>query len=367
MESPLTTVDIASGIPVRNAWYLLLYAWEMAAWRNDWKAESETAPHLLGLLATILAHSSRRLLRHQLRRTFKRTSAPLHGIRGRIDFPMSLKRQSFDRGLANCIFPELSIDTLPNRIIRSTLSRLISEPAIHTDHPGAELALRHELRSLVRQMDGIRICAMTARDFANLQLSRNDRDYALPIAICRLIHTLRLPLETAGDAMLVALLRDEIRFHRLFERFTRNFYRLHLTSCRVDAEMLDWFDELGSELVPAMYTDMTIVERAAPFRRFVVDTKYSISALAQNLYGERRFKSDNLYQIYSYLRTQEHLSDAHRHAGGLLLYPSNGYEVQDAMLVQGHRIEVATVNLAKSWPDIEKRLLGLLPSWAVCQ
>ncbi|PSH03943.1 MAG: hypothetical protein CXZ00_10205 [Acidobacteria bacterium] len=277
-----SATTIASGIPVQNAWYLLLYAWDMASWRDRWNAESQDAPHLLGLLAKLLAHGSRQLLRHQLRRSFARTAAPVRGIRGRIDFAVSLKRQSFQRGVVDCVFPELSIDTLRNRIIRSTLSRLASEPALKSDRAEAEAALRHELRSLVRQMDGVTMIPVSPRDFASLQLGRNDRDYAVPIAICRLIHTLRLPTETAGDEALVALLRDEILFHKLFERFVRNFYRLHLSNCHVDSEKLEWFDELGSGLVPAMYTDMTIVQKTLPFKRTIVDTKYSVSALAQN-------------------------------------------------------------------------------------
>lgn len=153
------------------------------------------------------------------------------------------------------------------------------------------------------------------------------------------------------------MLRDEIRFHKLFERFVRNFYRINLRHCRVEPEKLDWFDELDSEFVPAMYTDMTIVGRTPPFRRMIVDTKYSITTLAESPHGGQKFKSPNLYQIYSYLRTQEHLSDAHRCAAGLLLYPTNGYEVHDAMLVQGHRIESCTVNLALRWQEIERQLL----------
>lgn len=137
----------------------------------------------------------------------------------------------------------------------------------------------------------------------------------------------------------------------------RNFYRLSLRNCRVEPEKLDWFDELGSKFVPAMYTDMTIVEQMPPFRRMIVDTKYSITALAESPHGGQKFKSPNLYQIYSYLRTQEHLSDAHRCAAGLLLYPTNGYEVHDAMFVQGHRIDICTVNLALRWQEIERQRL----------
>ncbi|WP_185827267.1 5-methylcytosine restriction system specificity protein McrC [Edaphobacter aggregans] len=354
-------MDIATGIPVRNAWYLLLYAWDLAMWRDNWNAESEEAPHLLGLLAKVLARNAHALLRHQLRRSFVRTSAPLRGIRGRIDFAASLKHQSFERGRVDCIFPELSIDTVPNRILRSTMSRLASEPALRSHNPKLDEQLRHELRSLVRMMDGVRIISVTVRDFASIQLGRNDRDYAVPIAVCRLIHALRLPTEKSGDAALAALLRDEIKFHDLFERFVRNFYALHLNEYyRVKRETLKWFDELGSELVPEMRTDMTIVERAPPWRRTIIDTKYSIAALSKHPHGDQKFKSQNLYQIYTYLRTQENLSDAHRCAGGLLLYPTNGYDVRGAMLVQGHRVAVATVNLGQPWQNIEHQLLSLI-------
>src|SRR5947209_1945012 len=108
--------ELAKGIPVRNAWYLLLYAWDMAVWRGQWGAESEDAPHLLGLLARILAQATRQLLRRQLRRSFSKRAATISGIRGRIDFAASLKIQAFERGFAHCTLPELSIDTLRNRI-----------------------------------------------------------------------------------------------------------------------------------------------------------------------------------------------------------------------------------------------------------
>jgi len=89
MEMQAAATNIASGIPVRNAWYLLLYAWDLTPWRDHWNAESDDAPHLIGLLAKILAHTSH-LLRNQLRRSFIRIAAPIRGIRGRIDFAASL-------------------------------------------------------------------------------------------------------------------------------------------------------------------------------------------------------------------------------------------------------------------------------------
>lgn len=352
--------EAIKAIPVRNAWYLLLYAWDMASWRDRQKSAVESSPHLLGLLARMLAVSTKELLRRQLGRAHTVRSDLIRGIRGRVNFDESLRRMAFQHGTANCTFPELNVDTLKNRIIRATLSRLAGDPRlVHSDH-GKEAELRNALRSFVSEMSAVRLVEITKPDFSRLQLSRNDRDYALPIAICNLVFRLEMPAEGAGDHALTALLRDEVTFHRLFERFVRNFYRFNLRDCRVSGEALSWHDELKNELTPSMETDVTIEEKAPPYRRTIIDTKYSISTLASTPYGGKKFKSDNLYQIYAYLRTQEHLSERHSNAAGILLYPKTTEEVDSEMRVQGHSIRIATVNLADDWLKIEARLLALV-------
>ena len=347
-------------IPVRNAWYLLLYAWDMAAFRGSLKADVERSPTLLGLLARVLAESTRDLLRRELGREFAALEAPVSGVRGRIDFARSLKRLDFESGRASCRFSELEIDTPRNRIIRSTMASLACDPRVDPTGTKEAAALRHDLGTAVRVMEGVTLEKVTREAFRRLQLGRNDRAYSLPLSICALIHRLELPTEHEGDHALTALLRDEITFHSLFERFVRNFWRTHLGDLfTVRSEVLSWFDELDCPLAPAMRTDITLTWRAPPFRRLVVDTKYYTSSLSTGPYGTARFHSGNLYQLYAYLRTQEHRSASHRDAEGMLLYPTTAVDLDEAMKVQGHRIRVATVNLAHPWPEIEARLLSL--------
>src|ERR1700681_2730980 len=99
--------EASARIPIRNAWYLLLYAWDMARFRGRWPAEPEASPSLLGLLAHILVSATRVLLRRQLGRSFVIRSRTIRGIRGRIDLATSLKRLTFQRGSAHCTFSEL--------------------------------------------------------------------------------------------------------------------------------------------------------------------------------------------------------------------------------------------------------------------
>ena len=353
---------VAGEIPVRNAWYLLLYAWDMARWRGRWPKAAEGSPKLLGLLARVLSAATRDLLKHQLGRAHMVHRATLRGIRGRVDFAGSLKRLTFEYAAAHCVFPELSVDTPKNRILRATLHRLAADRGLKHGEPEKEAELRHELRTLVRAMEGVPLAPISLADFSRLQLGRNDSDYAVPIAICALVRRLEMPTEEMGDLALTALLRDEITFHLLFERFVRNFYRLTLKDYVVGRETIDWHDELGCSLVPSMQTDITIVEGRPPYRRLIIDTKYSTTTLVVTPHGGAKFKSGNLYQLYAYLRTQEHESDAHRCAQGMLLYPTTNQNVNEAMSVQGHRICIATVDLSKEWETIETRLLALVHS-----
>jgi 5-methylcytosine-specific restriction enzyme subunit McrC len=355
-------VEAVARIPICNVWYLLLYAWDMASYRGHWPAEAEASPSLLGLLARILTSATRILLRSQLGRAFAIRSQAIRGLRGRIDLAKSLKRLSFQNGTAHCTFSELSVDTPKNRILRATLHRLASDSRVYHVNPQLKSSLRHDLQVLVRALEEVPLIPIASTDFSRLQLGRNDRDYALPLTICALVHRLEMPTEKVGDHAMFALLRDEIRFDQLFERFIRNFCRIHLPGCDVRPESLMWPDDLGCELVPAMRTDITITARTAPFERLVIDTKYYAKTLSASLYGTEKFRSDNLYQIYAYLRTQEQHGASHRDASGILLYPTTSRELNESMLVQGHRIRVVTVDLCQPWEKIESDIVTLVTS-----
>ncbi len=348
-------------VPVLNAWYLLLYAWDLVRWRGRWDGAASQAPNLLGLLARVIADCTKDLLRHPLARSYEKTTGAIPGIRGRIDFARSANRFSFLAGRAVCTYTEQSIDTLKNRILKSTLNRLLHHPLIEPGAaPDVTTVLRHELRQCVRAMDGVAIVPVQGAHFSTLQLARNDRGYILPLAICYLIYRFEMPTEQSGHSVLGGLLRDQIVFGRLFERFVRNFYRHHRPDLRVSSEDLSWFDELGSHFVPRMRTDITLEWGEPVNRRMVIDTKYYYNALSARFESSEKFHAANLYQLYAYLRTQEHRSPAHRNAAGLLLYPTTKQQLDERMRVQGHDIRVATVDLAAPWPGIEAELLDIV-------
>ncbi|MCH7727606.1 MAG: hypothetical protein IH991_14145, partial [Planctomycetes bacterium] len=102
----------ASQIPVQNLWYILLYAWGFARFRDRISVAAEESPDLLNLLARVLVQLGRDVLRRGLDRGYVECREPVRGVRGRIDFSASVKRLSLRHGVAHCTFDELDYNVL---------------------------------------------------------------------------------------------------------------------------------------------------------------------------------------------------------------------------------------------------------------
>jgi len=111
-------------------------------------------------------------------------------------------------------------------------------------------------------------------------------------------------------------------------------------------------------ILPAMQTDI-VLEHASAGRRIVIDTKFT-SILKRGWHRSKTLHSGYLYQVYAYLRSQERDDDPiSKHAVGLLLHPSVGRMLDETVVIQGHPIRFATVDLAAPARDIRARLLGV--------
>lgn len=348
-----------TGIPIRNLWHMLLYAWNEMVLKNHWEAEVEKSPTLDALLALILANLIKQRLRIGLGRSYTNEDRLLRGIRGRIDFVKSMNRLAFNNGQAYCHYQVFSHNAPKNQIIRSTLVRLVQTGQFGTDRIKAD-EIRHTLRQLVRDLDGIDLIEIKVDLIRRLQLGRNDGDYRLMLAICDLLLQRQMPTETKGSHKLPGLDRDALILYRIYERFIANFYKLHLVEWVVAPQTrLRWHTRKTSKYMPTMSPDLVIQHRTSE-RMVVLDTKFTASSLISNRWGNYVFDSSHLYQIYTYLRSQEHVSDSHRCASGILLYPTVYEKLSETIELQGHQIQLATVNLSQPWNEIEKELISLV-------
>lgn len=349
------------GIPVRNLWHMLLYAWEEVPLRalRGWKlVDVDQAPGLDALLASMLVHLMRGRLRTGLERDYVNKVDALQGIRGRIDFAESLQWRTFERGEAYCEFQEFSANEPRNQIIRTTLARLAQTGQFGPDGESSK-GLRHRLRRLARDLDGIDLIELHPELIRRQLQERNDRDYRLMLAICELLLQRQLPGETEGQQGFADPDHDALVLHSIYERFVANFYRIHLRGWTVSPQKrLEWHAKSANEHLPSMIPDLVLQEASGPI--IVLDTKFTPRSLIENRWGKPIYDPSHLYQLYAYLRSQEHLSEAHHTASGVLLYPAVQARLSERIELHEHLIRVECIDLRLPWQEIEAALLDLI-------
>ena len=348
------------GIPIRNLWHMLLYAWNEVPMKNHPSMEGvENAPTLDALLASILAKLMQQRLRIGLGRSYINQGKSIRGVRGRIDFTESLKLQSFEHGQAYCEFQQYSANTPQNQIVRSTLARLVQMGNFGPDRALAD-ELRHSLRLLARALDGIALIELKLDFVRRQQFGRNDGDYRLMLAICELILLRQMPSDQAEKLGLPAIDREALVLHHIYERFVASFYRIQLKDWTVRPQSrLSWHAKYENPYLPSMQPDL-ILEEHASGNILVLDTKFTAKNLIENQWGKQIFDSSHLYQMYAYLRSQEQVSEGHGKATGILLYPAVGYSLSENIELEEHRIRIECVDLTAQWQEIERQLFDIV-------
>lgn len=360
LPEPPTGQGYVGRIPVRNLWLLMLYASDLFRSRGKDRVTLEDNPDdLPDLVAEILAHAVEQRQRRHLSLGYQTRKATLNRVRGRIDVLTTERHQLLARGLVACTFEELTIDTPRNRFVRAALE-VISRIVVRHD-------LVHRCRKLASDMKAMGVSGNppTRAQMSADRFSRHDADDRFMVAAARLAFDLALPTEVSGANILPLPDREERWVRRLYEKAVGGFYDVVLTSRGWKVSQgrpLDW--QVGQRTVgienilPMMRTDV-ILDHAGSGRRIVIDTKFN-SLLTVGWHREETLRSGYIYQMYAYLRTQvgrgEFLAD---HAEGLLLHPSVGKTLDEAVVIQGQSIRFSTIDLTASTHEIRSRLLEM--------
>ena len=300
-----------------------------------------------------------RRIRRNLTRGYRNREMVLTRVRGRIDILTTEARLLLARGEVFCRYHDLTIDTPRNRLVRAALdlmARLVQS---------GELVRR--CRSLALSLDraGVRGLRPSRTDLAVDQIGRNDAEDRFMVALAQLAFELALPTEESGPTSFVAPEREETWVRRLFEKAVLGFARIELEPLgwRVRGGIpLHWQVSAASAALPAllprMVTDI-VLDPPRGGRRVILDTKFS------SIFGSRRFggaslKSDYLYQMYAYVRSQEGLGLRSDETAGLFLHPAIDVTICEYAVVQGHSITFATLNLSGSASAIRNELRRIL-------
>lgn len=360
MSNKQETSTTVAKIPIKNIWLLLLYASDLyQTLGKRQRVQLENNPEdLIKLAAKLYCEATKKRFMRSLSCGYTQQTQILNRVRGKIDILATVRQHLLEKGRIQCQFEVLTIDTPKNRYIHAaahTLLRLVKDKK-----------LKIQCQKIISRFNTLKIGQSTHYDFKADYFDRSGTQDRYLLTLCRLIFKMAIPTEQAGVQSAEQINKTDTWLRQLFEKATIGFARVNLPASRwkiSSGKQLSWQQESASNninnLLPNMLTDL-IIEHSACQHRMIIDTKCT-SIVRQSRSNKNKFKSEHIYQLYAYLRSQEKTTDTPScHATGMLLYPAIDENINEHVIIQNHTIRFSTINLQEDSRLIRKNLLHLL-------
>src|SRR5699024_3081666 len=157
-------------VPVQNIYYLLSYAWDKLDEAELTKAGIDDFEEVANLLGKVLANRCSYLFKRGLYRNYRQKKEEIPGIRGTLLMNEYLSSLSFQHKKAWCDYDESNSNVITNRIIKSTILRLIRMNEI-------ENGLNRELKEIYYRFSTVKVINLQVHHFTQVQIIRNNAFY----------------------------------------------------------------------------------------------------------------------------------------------------------------------------------------------
>ena len=196
----------------------------------------------------------------------------------------------------------------------------------------------------------------------NQHYNRSNQSYQMLIGICYLVYNGLLQTQTDGTTKIMDFF-DEQRMCRLYEKFLLEYYRKEHPKLSANASQITWqLDDSENQLLPKMQTDIMLSQEN---NILIIDAKY-YSHMTQRQYGTNTLHSNNLYQIFTYVKNKEfELKNCEHTVSGMLLYAQTDEDIipNNTYQMSGNQISVRTLNLNQDFSRIAESLDDIVKNY----
>ena len=333
-------------IPVQNIYYMLSYAFQVLNEQGYKKLATEQFDNTAELMAAILEKGIATQLKRGLGRQYIQKTESLSSVRGKINITDSIKAQTIINKQLICSYDEFSVNSALNQIIKATVNMLLRLNVSKTR--------KKNLRKLMVYFSDVDLVDLHLLNW-NVQFDRNNQTYYMLISICYLVVKGLLHTQTDGSLKLMDFF-DEQRMCRLYEKFILEYYKKEFPQIKASASQIPWQpDDDMNEMLPVMQTDI-MLEHGGDL--LIIDAKY-YERTTQAQFNKHTLHSNNLYQIFTYVKNKEHeLKGTEHKVSGMLLYAKTDEELQpdNVYKMSGNQISVKTLDLNLPFTEIAKQL-----------
>jgi len=316
---------------------MLSYAFTNLNQSNYEDVKKEEFENIHNLFAAILAKGIGQQLKQGLYREYLNKKEDMSVMRGKIDMQGTIKNKMARKHILTCEYDELSENNLLNQIIKTTVLLLLRHEDVNAEH-------KNNLKKEMLFFSNVDIIDISSVKWSSIRFQRDNQTYRMLITICQLIVEGMLVTTEQGEYKIASFV-DEQRMCRLYEKFILEYYNKTFPELTVKASQIPWAldDGLGT-MLPVMQSDITLSKDK---NVLIIDAKY-YSHTTQQQFDKHTIHSNNLYQIFTYVKNKdmEYKDDKHT-VSGMLLYAKTDEEIQPDNVYQmsGNKISVKTLDL----------------------
>lgn len=336
-------------IPIKNVYYMLSYAFRVLNEQGYKSMEKEEFHNVAELCAAILTKGVALQLKRGLGKEYISETEALTSPRGKLDVTASIKDLSMIREQLVCTYDDFSVNSYMNRIIKTTLELLLRSQI--------STARKKEIKKLLIYFGDVVTLNVHTINWS-MRFNRNNQNYRMLVSVCELVIKGLLQTKANGTTKMMDFLDDQKMYH-LYEKFILEYYNTEYKHLKVkaSASMMDWqVDDDFRDLLPKMKTDITLT---CGKRTLIIDAKYYEHNLREQ-FGKVSIPTDNLYQIFTYVKTKENelKNVPHERVSGMLLYAQTEEEgaFNNEYQIMGNRICARTLDLSKDFSAIKAQL-----------
>ena len=333
-------------IPIQNIYYMLSYAFQTLQAENYKDLATENFHNTAELCAAILDKGIGIQLKHGLRRDYVSKSESLSTLQGKLNISESIKTQTMLKKQMICTYDEFSTNIQFNQIIKSTVLLLLKANITNSR--------KKSLRKLLLFFSDVNEIDLHFVNW-NQQYNRSNQNYQMLIGMCYLVYKGLLTTQNNGTTKLMDFF-DVQRMCRLYEKFLLEYYRKEHPELTANASQIAWqLDDTENQMLPRMQTDIMLSKNN---NILIIDAKY-YSHMTQQQYGIHTLHSNNLYQIFTYVKNKEFELRNYEHTvSGMLLYAQTDEDIipNNTYHMSGNQISVLALDLNQDFSKISRTL-----------
>ena len=229
------------------------------------------------------------LVKHGLKSTYVSEEDNLSTVKGKISIKDQVQKNLVNRSRFYCYFDEYEVDRSENKLIKSTLLKLINISSSQDNIRTAKLLLNH--------FEMVQPSTNYDYDFSKVTIDRNTKDYELLMRWSKAFLKNKSFTTFSGDTVSRALL---FPMDKLFEAYVAKMIKKESSPLGWDVSTQDrgyyLFDEPSSQF--ALRPDIVVTKDDGTL--VILDTKWkSLNSSYRDNYG---ISQADMYQMYAYAK-----------------------------------------------------------------